>query len=122
MAPPPRVFRYGRAAFVVTNVVRDADEREARTVHRVHQLAVERGARHLAVSVRCDRDALLSRVTAPDRFTRHKWTDPEGVARYMEACQMMDLSAYDTLELDTTDQSPEASAALILDRLDAVTP
>ena len=107
-------------SFVVTNVVRDADAREARTVTRVHQLAEERNSRHLAVAVRCDRDALLSRVTAPDRFGHHKWTDPEGVARYMDECEMIDLSAYDTFELDTTEQSPQQSAAAILDHLDAV--
>jgi len=107
-------------SFVVTNVVRDADEREARTVTRVHQLAQERSSRHLAVRVSCDRDVLLSRVTAPDRFTRHKWTDPDGVARYMDACDMIDLSAYDTFDLDTTVVSPEQSADAILAHLDAL--
>lgn len=107
-------------SFVVTNVVRADDEREARTVTRVHQLAAERLSRHLAVSVRCDREALLTRVTAPDRYARHKWTDPDGVARYMDECRMMDLSDYDTFEVDTTVATPEQSAAAILAHLDAL--
>jgi hypothetical protein len=105
-------------SFVVTNVVRDGDEREARTVTRVKQLADERGSRHLAVRVRCAREELLARVTAPDRFTRRKWTDPEGVARYVDEVEMFDVTAYDWMEVDTTHQPPEASAAAILAHLD----
>jgi chloramphenicol 3-O-phosphotransferase len=108
-------------SFVVTNVVRDGDHPiEVRTVTRVHQLAQERDSRHLAVRVHCDRDVLLERVTAADRFTRHKWTDPVGVARYMDDNDIIDLSRYDTLELDTTHGSPTDSAAAILEHLDAL--
>ena len=112
-------------SFVVTNVVRDGDEREARTVTRVHQLAEERASRHLAVRVVCDRDVLLARVTSPDRQVHHKWTDPDGVRRYVDEVAMYDVSAYDWIEVDTSHQSPEQSAGSILDhldRLDAVTP
>jgi len=109
-------------SFVVTNVVRADDEREARTVTRVAQLADERSARHLAVRVVCDREVVLERVTAPDRFTRRKWTDPDGVGRYMDDCEMIDLAPYETIEIDTTQQSPEESAAAMLDHLEAVTP
>jgi len=105
-------------SFVVTNVVRAGDEREARTVTRVHQLAQERGSRHLAVRVHCERDALLTRVTAPDRYERHKWTDPEGVARYVDDVDMYDVTGYEWMEVDTTHQSPEQSAAAILVHLD----
>lgn len=105
-------------SFVVTNVVRDGDEREARTVTRVQQLADERGSRHLAVRVHCDREELIARVTAPDRFTRRKWTDPEGVARYVDGVDMFDVTAYDWMEIDTTHQSPETSAEAILAHLD----
>jgi hypothetical protein len=109
-------------SFVVTNVVRDGDEREERTVTRVKELADERGSRHLAVRVHCDRDELLSRVTAPDRSTRRKWTDPEGIARYMDDVDMFDVTAYDWMEVDTTHQSPRASAEAILERLDQGAP
>ena len=112
-------------SFVVTNVVRDGDEREERTVTRVKQLADERGSRHLAVRVVCDREVLLTRVTSPDRQVHHKWTDPEGVGRYVDEVDMFDVTAYDWLEIDTTHQPPERSAGVILDhleRLDAVTP
>ena len=105
-------------SFVVTNVVRAGDEREARTVTRVHQLAEERGSRHVAVRVHCDRDALLARVTASDRFTRRKWTDPEGVGRYVDEVEMFDVTAYDWIEIDTTHRSPAESAAAILAHLD----
>ena len=101
-------------SFVLTNVVRDGDEREARTVARVRRLAEERASLHVPVRVRCDREVLLTRVTAPDRSLHHKWTDPDGVARYMDEVDMIDLSAYDPLELDTTSQTPEQSAATIL--------
>jgi chloramphenicol 3-O-phosphotransferase len=108
-------------SFVVTNVVRDGDDPiEIRTVTRVKQLADERGSRHLAVRVHCDRDVLLERVTAADRFTRHKWTDPAGVARYMDDNDIIDLSAYDTFDLDTTEATPEQSAEAILAHLDAL--
>ena len=105
-------------SFVVTNVVRAGDEREARTVTRVHQLAQERGSRHLAVRVTCERDVLLARVTAPDRFTRRKWTDPAGVGRYFDEVEMFDVTGYEWIEVDTTHQSPAESAATILDHLD----
>ena len=109
-------------SFVVTNVVRDGDEREERTVSRVKQLADERGCRHLAVRVVCDREVVLERVTAPDRFTRHKWTDRDGVGRYIDDVDMYDVSAYEWIEVDTTHQSPEKSANAILDHLAGVTP
>jgi adenylylsulfate kinase-like enzyme len=105
-------------SFVVTNVVRDGDPREERTVARVRQLADERASRHLAVRVVCDREVLLTRVTAPDRQVHHKWTDPEGVGRYVDEVDMYDVTAYDWLEVDTTQQPPEQSAAAILDHLD----
>jgi hypothetical protein len=108
-------------SFVVTNVVRDGDEREARTVARVKQLADERSSHHLAVRVVCDRDAIVTRVTSPDRFSRHKWTDPDAVGRYVDENEMIDLSTYDTLEIDTTDRSPEQSAEAILDHLHTFT-
>ena len=109
-------------SFVVTNVVRADDEREARTVTRVKQLADERASRHLAVRVICDRDVLLSRVTEPDRRLRHKWADPDGVARYVDDAEMFDVSGYDNVEIDTTHRSPEQCAEAILDHLDALTP
>jgi adenylylsulfate kinase-like enzyme len=105
-------------SFVVTNVVRAKDDREARTVRRVHELALERASRHLAVRVVCDRDVLLTRVTAADRATRRKWTDPTGVARYVEEVDMFDVSVFDHIEVDTSHQSPEESAAAILAHLD----
>jgi adenylylsulfate kinase-like enzyme len=105
-------------SFVVTNVVRDGDPREERTVTRVRQLADERNSRHLAVRVVCDREVLLSRVTSPDRALHRKWTDPEGVGRYVDEVDMFDVSAFEWMEVDTTDQSPEESAAAILDHLD----
>jgi chloramphenicol 3-O-phosphotransferase len=101
-------------SFVITNVVRDGDEREARTVARVRQLAEERASHHVAVRVHCDREVLLSRVSAPDRLTRHKWVDPDGVRRYVDENDMIDLSTYDPFELDTTSRTPEESAAAIL--------
>jgi adenylylsulfate kinase-like enzyme len=104
-------------SFVVTNVVRAGDEREARTVTRVAQLADERGARHLAVGVRCETDVLLRRVTSPERNLRHKWTDPDGVAGYVQDHDMFDVSIYDHLDLDTTHRSPSESAQTILARL-----
>jgi chloramphenicol 3-O-phosphotransferase len=107
-------------SFVVTNVVRAGDHPiEVRTVTRVHQLAAERGSRHLAVRVHCDREVLLERVTAADRFSRHKWTDPTGVARYLDDNDIVDLSDYDTIDVDTTHRTPEQSAAAILAELDA---
>ncbi len=105
-------------SFVVTNVVRDGDPDEARIVTRIRQLAHDRASVHVPVRVHCDRDVLLTRVTAQDRFTRHKWVDPEGVGRYVDDVDMIDLSAYDPLEIDTTMQSPSQSAAVILAHLE----
>ena len=75
-------------AFAFTNVLRDGDPLYEETVGELRALASARGAPYVPVVLRCERAEQLRRVTTPGRRARHKWTDVEGVARYLDAHQL----------------------------------
>ena len=104
-----------RKAFVFTNVLRAGDPADEATVRRVAQLAAARRAVYLPVRLTCDLEVLLDRVQDAERAARHKLTDPDAVRRFTSTATIVDLTAYGALDVDTTDVSPAAAAALILD-------
>ena len=105
-------------SFVFTNVLLADDPRERAGLERVVKVADDSGRSYVPVRLTCDHDVQLERVASPERGPRHKWTDVDGLDRFLRRYDVIDLSAYDPLDIDTTHQSPEQSAATILTHLD----
>jgi hypothetical protein len=105
-------------SYVFTNVLIADDPREQIALHRVAKLADDSGRRYAPVRLTCEIDVHIARVASPERDLRHKWTDVDAVDRFLRGNEVIDLSAYDSLDVDTTNQSPEQSALAILAHLD----
>jgi hypothetical protein len=101
-------------SFVFTNVLVADDPGDREVVVRLTQLAHASGRRYLPVRLTCEIGAQLERVVAPERGPRHKWTDVTAVDRFVRAHDLVDV---DGLDIDTTHQSPDQSAAVILEHL-----
>ena len=104
-------------SFVFTNVLVADDPGDRAVVMRLADLARESGRHYLPVRLTCELGAQLERVVAPERGPRHKWTDVTAVERFVRGHDLVDV---DGLDIDTTHQSPEQSAAVILAHLDAL--
>ena len=105
-------------SYVFTNALIADDPREQIALHRVAKLADDSGRRYAPVRLTCEIDVHIARVASPERDLRHKWTDVDAVDRFLRGNEVIDLSAYDSLDVDTTNQSPEQSALAILAHLD----
>ena len=104
-------------SYVFTNVLIADDPREQVALRRVAKLADDSGRAYVPVRLTCQIDEHLTRVASPERGLRHKWTDVDAVERFLQTHDVIDLSAYDAPDIDTTNQSPEQSAAAILAHL-----
>jgi hypothetical protein len=107
-------------SYVFTNVLIADDPREQMALRRVAKLADDSRRRYVPVRLTCEIDVHLTRVASPERGGRHKWTDVDAVERFLRRHEVIDLSAYESLVVDTTNQSPEQSAVAILRHLDTV--
>jgi hypothetical protein len=107
-------------SYVFTNVLVADDPREQIALHRVAKLANDSGRAYLPVRLTCQIDVHLTRVASPERGLRHKWTDVDAVDRFLRSHDVIDLSAYDAPDIDTTDQSAEQSAKAILAYVKAI--
>ena len=101
-------------SFVFTNVLVADDPGDRQVVERLATLAEQTARRYLPVRLRCEIGVQLERVVAPERGPRHKWTDASAVDRFVRT---HDLVRVDGLDIDTTHQPPERSAAQILEHL-----
>ena len=113
LSPPDR-------SFVFTNVLRAGDRADEAVVERLAALATARGSIYLPVRLTCDVDTLLTRVPDDDRRARHKWIDPDAVGTFIANTDMVDLSAHQPVDVDTTTAPPEQSAQRILEAWEAV--
>jgi hypothetical protein len=113
LTPPDR-------SFVFTNFLRAGDPADEAVVERLSALAVTRGSIYLPVRLTCDVDTLLTRVPDDDRRARHKWIDPDAVGAFIATTDMVDLSAHQPVDVDTTTTPPEQSAQRILEAWEAV--
>jgi hypothetical protein len=100
---------------VFTNVLQAGDPADEAVVERLAALAAARGSIYLPVRLTCDVDALLARVPDDDRRARHKWIDPGAVGAFLATTDMVDLSAHQPIDVDTTTAPPEQSAQRILE-------
>ena len=101
-------------SFVFTNVLCEGDPRDAAAITRLDRLAETTHRRYLPVRLHCHVDELVQRVVGEERKQRLKMTDPDGVRRYATERGLISLDGHDSLDLDVTHTSPEATAASIL--------
>ncbi len=102
-------------SFVFTNVLVAGDVEDEAAPGRLADVAAARGSIYLPVLLTCEVDEVIARVPSPERRERHKWIDPDAVRSFMERAALVDLSAHDPYELDTTTRPAEEAARLILD-------
>jgi len=104
-------------SFVFTNVLTEGEPRDAAAVTRLNELATTTNRRYAPVRLHCHVDELVNRIVSEERKRRLKWIDPDGVRRYATERELINVDAYDPLDLDVTHSSPENTAATILEHL-----
>ncbi|HWJ61757.1 MAG TPA: AAA family ATPase [Acidimicrobiales bacterium] len=107
-------------SFVFTNVLRKGDPLLGQTDRATRGLAESLGVPYVPVVLRCDPAEQRRRVVGADRVERHKWTDPDGVAAYVEQWELATPGGPNQLELDTTDLAPADAARAILAHIQAL--
>jgi len=107
-------------SFVFTNVMTEGVPADHETLDRVRQLAESRNSHYVPVRLTCQIDELLRRVARPDRATRQKWVDPEGVSTLVEGSELIRIAHPALLDIDVTHLEPPETAARILDHADGL--
>lgn len=109
-SPPERSFVFTHAAFGA-GVERDRD-----FARLIVNLACQRNAQLVVVNLRCSEEALLKRVTHPERRLRMKATDAR-IAKLAVQLDYIPEGVGETVRIDTTSLEPEEVAELILSRI-----
>ena len=104
-------------SFVFTNVLTEHNPRDTQAVDRLIELAAERHSHYVPVRLTCRTDELLRRVPQPDRKTRLKWIDPNGVRTFVDTTELIGIDHPALIDIDVTSLTPEATASRILDHL-----
>ncbi len=88
-----------------TNVI--VDELSSRSIDRCRTLGAARGGVYVPVVLHCDGPERARRVPRPDRAARHKWTDPAGVADFVDRHTLVRPDSAILLDLDVTTTPPK---------------
>ena len=104
-------------SFTFTNVLFAGDAGDEAAPGRLAALAAARGSSFVPVRLTCRVDELARRIVAPERRTRLKWVDADGVRALVDSRRLIDLDHEHALELDVSDVPPEATAARILEHV-----
>ena len=107
-------------SFVFTNVLRRTDPVGVLTSALVEELAEARGDPYVPVLLQCDPDEQRRRVLGPGRSERGKWVDPDAVARFVAAVDLVVPERPLRLNLDVTALAPDQAARIILDHVRAI--
>ena len=101
-------------SYVFTNNLEDKPE-DIAIYDRLRGIAASRDSTFLPVMLTCAREVQLERVQAEERRRRLKVSDPEWLDGFMTSVPL--YSPEGVMTLDTTDVTPEQSAAAIAERL-----
>jgi len=107
--------------FIMTSVLSDGDDDAAR-FEKIRDIAEQRGHPLLAVSLVCDADENERRLSTPFRAARRSLTDGTILRSLFRDYQLLQPSHDPTLELDTTETSPEQNAQVIVDFVERLAP
>jgi hypothetical protein len=107
-------------SFVLTNALVDEPQDRA-WYDRAIELAERRRARFVPVIVTCDEAENARRIPLPDRAANMKHTDVASAMERRDRVTPLPVVHPNLLEVDTTRQSPEASAAMILRHVQSLT-
>jgi shikimate kinase len=101
-------------SYVFTNNLEDKPE-DIAIYNRLHDIAASRDSAFLPVMLTCAREVQLERVQTEERRGRLKVTDAEWLDEFMTSVPL--YSPAGVMTLDTTEATPEESAAAIVERL-----
>lgn len=101
-------------SYVFTNVLGESAE-DIAIFNRLRDIAASRDSVFLPVMLTCAREVQLERVQVEERRLRMKVTDAEWLDKFMASEPL--YSPEDAMTLDTTERTPEETAAAIIERL-----
>lgn len=101
------------ASFVLTNALDDTLE-DQEWFDRVVLLAERRGALFVPVNVTCEEAENARRIPSPEREANMKHTDVASAMERRRTATPLPVTHPNRLDVDTTRQSPQESAAAIL--------
>ena len=100
-------------SFVFTNVLVVSDLRSLPVIERLQRLAQTRSTAYVPVMLSCDTAEHQRRVPSPGRSEKLKWIDPDGVAAFVTAEELLRPST-ETMDLDVTALTPTEAAERIM--------
>ena len=109
-----------QANFILTNSLADDDPEDRQIYDAVLATAERREALFVPVRLLCDEEQLTKRVVSPERAGRLKRMDPIEAAREVRTLTTLLTHHVNELTLDTSAITPEVSARLIYDHVNAI--
>jgi len=102
------------ANFVFTHEGVEGEASDQAKLRDIRSVATRRGARLVPVRLLCEEAELVRRIQSPERAAMHKGIDPAHAINLSRHHAVLDPKTPDTLTLDVTSLSPEASVQAIV--------
>jgi predicted kinase len=102
------------ANFVFTHEGVEGEASDHAKFRDIRSVATRRGARLVPVRLLCEEAELVRRIQSPERAAMHKGIDPAHAINLSRHHAVLDPKTPDTLTLDVTRLSPEASVQAIV--------
>jgi hypothetical protein len=100
-------------SYVLTNALQE-DPMDRRWFERAELLAIRRGARFAPIVLSCEEGENMRRVGRPDRQANMKHTDVGSALERRRTIPLLSVAHPNRLDLDTTTEPPERTAAAII--------
>ncbi|WP_225770356.1 ATP-binding protein [Inquilinus sp. Marseille-Q2685] len=110
------------AVLVMTNAFLRETPRDVEAWGRIKDLAASRGDRLVAVTLDCDLDENVVRISGAGRADNRKLTDPEPLIAWRSEYHLIVDDAEDWMVVDNTRLAPERAADRIVAYLDGLPP
>jgi hypothetical protein len=108
-----------RANFILTHAGCDDDADDWEIYNAIVRTAERRRAVFIPVRLLCEEAELVRRVVSPERAQRLKSMDPEAASREARVRNVLKVNHTNQLTLDISAISPQESARLILEHIQA---
>ena len=101
-------------SYVLTNALKEEDEMDRATFHKIVDLASRRDATFVPVILSCSEKMHAIRVASPDREIRLKATNVERALATRRTKPVLEVEHPNLLKLDNSSLSPDDAAATII--------
>jgi hypothetical protein len=107
------------ANFILTHAGYDNDRKDLEIYNAIEITAQRRGAIFVPVRLLCEEAELARRVVSPERASRLKSMDPKAALREARTRDVLKVNHANQMTLDISAISPQESARLILEHIQA---